>query len=54
MRFAGAFVSTVTDDDAFISNDARADYRIRRGPAQATTRLLQCPPHPPAVVYHFS
>jgi hypothetical protein len=54
MRFAGALVRAVTDHDPFISNDARANDRIRRGPAQATTCVLQCPPHPPAVVYHFS
>jgi hypothetical protein len=54
VRFAGALVRAVTDNDPFIGNDARANYRIRRGPAQATTCVLQCPPHPPTVVYHFS
>jgi len=54
MRFAGALVRAVTYDDPFIGNDARANDRIRRRPAQAPTCVLQCPPHPPAVVYHFS
>jgi hypothetical protein len=54
MRLAGALVGAVTDDDPFIGYDARANDRIRRRPAQATTCVLQCPPHPPAVVYHFS
>ncbi|HEY5617038.1 MAG TPA: hypothetical protein VIK60_03795, partial [Vicinamibacterales bacterium] len=54
MWLAGALVRTIADDDPLVGNDACADDRVRRGAAKAAARVLQCPPHPACVVYHFS
>jgi hypothetical protein len=57
VRFAGALVSALTDDNALVGDDARADDRIRRGPAKPPLGERQRPPHPGAIVarlYHFS
>ena len=53
VRFAGALVRAVTDDDAVIGHDAGADDGVRRRAAEPTTSVLERPPHPPGVVYHF-
>jgi hypothetical protein len=49
VRFAGAFVRTIADNDAFIGDDRRADDRVRRGAADSPARLLECATHPPDV-----
>src|SRR5204863_6310269 len=49
VRVAGAFVGTVTHDDAFVGDDTRADDGIRRGTTEPPTRLLQGAAHPPRI-----
>ncbi len=59
MGFAGAFMATVADDDAFRRDDTGADERVGGRPADGAARMLERPPHPPhvrapkRVVYHF-
>ena len=40
--------------DAFVRDDAGADDRVRRRASETAARVLERPPHPPCVVYHFS
>ena len=54
MRFAGALVRSLTKHHAVVRYDAGADDRVWRRPPKATARVLDRPPHPPFVVYHFS
>ena len=54
VRFTGALVCTLTEHDPFIRHDARPNDWIRRRAAEAAARVLERPPHPPFVVYHFS
>jgi hypothetical protein len=49
VRFAGAFVGTVTHDDSFIGDNAGADNGIRRGTAESPARLLERAAHPPGI-----
>jgi hypothetical protein len=54
VRFTGALVRTLTEYDPVVRDDARANDGIRRRAAEAAARVLERPPHPPFVVYHFS
>ena len=54
VRFAGALVRALTEHDPFVRHDARTNDGIRRRAAEAAARVLERPPHPPFVVYHFS
>jgi hypothetical protein len=49
VRFAGAFMCAVADDDPLVCDDAGADDRVRRRTPEPATRLLECAPHPPQV-----
>jgi hypothetical protein len=54
VRLTGTLVRALTEHHAFVRHDARTHDRIRRRATQATARVLERPPHPPFVVYHFS
>src|SRR5262249_20350656 len=56
VRFPGAFMRAIADDDAFVGDDAGADDRIGSRAAEAAARLLERAPHPAqvAALYHFS
>jgi hypothetical protein len=53
VRLTRALVRALPDHHALVGDDARADDRIRRRPAEAAARVLDCPPHPSLVVYHL-
>jgi hypothetical protein len=54
MRAAGELVRALAEHNSLVGDDACANDWIGRGSSEAATRLLDRPPHPPNVVYHFS
>jgi hypothetical protein len=53
VRLAGALVRAITNHDAFVGHNARADDGVRRGAPEAAACVFERPPHPSSV-YHFS
>jgi hypothetical protein len=53
MRFAGARVAALADDDAIGRHDNRADQRIGRGDAFSAAGVKQGAPHEAGVGRHF-
>jgi len=53
VRLAGPLVRPLADHDAVVRHHARADERIGGGAPQPSAGMLDRPPHPPRVVYHF-
>jgi hypothetical protein len=51
---AGALMRSLTEHHAVVRYDACADDRVWRRAPKAATRVLDRPPHPSLVVYHFS
>ena len=54
VRLAGALVRALPHHDAVVRHHARADERIGRGAPQSSAGMLDRPPHPSLVVYHFA
>src|SRR4029453_11558239 len=54
MRLTRAFMRTLAKHDALVRHGAGPDTGVRRRATEAAAPGLECPPHPPLVVYHFS